>query len=250
MKLSEIVQHISPSSVSTWLEDKGLWYLRYVLKHTSSSAAMVRGNCVEAALLMEGGAAKVKRSAEASYDLALKMANVNADVKEREAMLAIIDACYERARDLFGKTELMTQVQVNIEDERLSVPIKGFIDVETDSHVYDIKSTLRMPSGIEHVRRSHWRQLAVYHAATSKPCSLIYASKPTKSHDGFSVIQAPQDFLHEAYDEFIGAAQSLERAVNLCENLNDLKKLCFPNMENYAYDDQSTYDLARETWEF
>ena len=144
MELSDIVKHLSHSSLMCARIDTGYWWAKYYHKiYDAPSAAMPRGLAVEHGCAhFHNGGEFDDPVEEAEKDFARRTAlGFESDAKEREA--ANIAPMVEQYRTLWdGEPPEMVDYQrrVEVEVDGLSVPIIGFTDFEFEDSIWDLKT--------------------------------------------------------------------------------------------------------------
>jgi len=82
--------------------------------------------------------------------------------------------------DFFLKRDfpkLKTQTRVYTTLKKTKFPVLGYIDMETDDRIYDLKTVSSLPKFKEDISLDHILQIALYSIDRKKPAELIYMTK-------------------------------------------------------------------------
>lgn len=250
------IDHLSPSSISAWINAPSLWVLEKLLKHRSAmGAAGHRGTATEAGVsaglfdhaLTEDDCAAV---AFPMYD---RLTALSGDSK-RESERALIPGMIRQGLALrshgvpirpnqparFGSGE---QHKVEIVVEGVSVPIIGYLDWMYADEILDLKTTTRVPSAMSD---THLRQAAVYKTAhMSKRVRFFYCSdKKSEKHT----------LTREQYDaamrEIVCASQRLERFLGVSDDPRELAAIVPHSSDSFYFNDPATKAKAIEVFGF
>lgn len=237
------IEHLSPSSLNTYVEQPSFWFLKYLMgMREPGNPAMWRGSAVEAGL----------DSWVYKYDeneaLAAMHARFEEDAqgeiedkidKERDVLgLFLQQAC--RACGERGISDMPTARQLKIEYwfDGIEVPVIGYVDYEWPEFGLDLKTTHRIPSDIP---GRHARQISLYSMARQKPYRLLYVS--TKRAD---VRELSSDEVRNHIKHLEWNAHTIRRALALYEDPTDLVRLFPPNFDHYMWKDETIRQKATE----
>lgn len=253
------IDHLSASSINTYISDPAMWCMRYLFdyKH-GGNPAMWRGTCVDHAVghiyglgnqnLLLSKEEAIKES-EIEY---LRLLNyckkeypdqiIDKDKYAKEKKL--VPTFAKVAIDFYGKlgTPTSYQREINLELESIPVPIKGYIDLQYEDIVRDIKTTMRYPYN---VTDAHARQVSVYAKALGSDHAILdYIVITSKAKD---VISKPVFDI----DDHIKAVEDIALAImNLLSYSNEkteIAKLFYPNFESWMWgEDEIKY--AKSIW--
>ena len=146
---------------------------------------------------------------------------------ERDALKDFVEAgipVFER----FGQPAA-TQKKINLEFEEIPVPIIGYVDLEYDGVVRDIKTTARLPSKMPD---SISRQLSIYSAALNAMpiVDYIYVTKTKK------------EVVTRTVDETEGHLKVVRRAANAMMDLlayssdiSQIARLFVPDLDDWRW---------------
>ena len=245
MKLSDLVKHISYSSLTCARTDIAYWVARYGHKlYDPTNAAMARGLAVEHGLKYchNGG------EFDDPIDEAMKEFNkrtalgVDGEKKQREA--DNIPGYFENYADLWdGDLPQIESYQekITLEIPGVEVPLVGYTDFEFPDSVIDIKTTGRMPSAIS---ASHRWQGAIYQqAAGNRKVEFIYLT-PKK---------AARYLLEDSEQDWIAVCQAATRLQTFLSAFDDLEHLTsavIPNYESFYWSNPQTRKTAQEIFGF
>lgn len=249
------IDHLSASSLNSYLSEPALWLLRYIHKFDSKSPAMFRGTAIEKALVDalrdNAGVESAVGVAEFLFDAECERANFPLGqpevVKERELLRPMVESGYV---GLIPLAEKGMEFQKRIElDLGVGVPLIGYIDI-LGSKVYELKTTTRMPSDISTVKRAHLRQAAGYAVHEGKDAEVAYITPPVKSgaHQGFKTFKVPTPELYVA--EMKRAALSLKRILEAAiidelPNRESLQEMIVPDFDRFYWDDESKAEAVK-----
>lgn len=250
------IDHLSPSSISAWINAPSLWVLEKLLKFRGNmGAAAHRGTAVEAGVsagLFDHALSEADCVAVA-YPMFDKLTGLSGDPK-REAERAVIPGMIRQGLALrehgvpqrpnqparFGSGE---QHKVEIRVEGVSVPIIGYLDWLYPDEILDLKTTLRVPSAMS---ETHLRQAAVYKTAhMDRRVRFFYVSdKKAEKHT----------LTREQYDaamrEIVCASQRLERFLALSADPHELAAVVPHSSDSFYFNDPATKAKALEVYGF
>lgn len=176
------IDHLSASSLNCWRSAPALWCIRYLLRvKDEGNAAMWRGTAVE------GGVEAIMRGRTLDEAKAIALSNFEANavgeasdqtVVERESIAAYLDSAYTPIKH---QNALLVATQLRIEYwlDGIPVPVIGYVDFVTEGGLFDLKSTMRIPS---EPRPDHARQVSLYMKARNEPGALLYVSPKRVEH--------------------------------------------------------------------
>jgi hypothetical protein len=240
------IDHLSPSSISAWINAPSLWVLEKLLKHRSNmGAAAHRGTATETGV--SAGLFDHNLSDEECAAIAIpqfdKLTALSGDPK-RDTERAVIPGMIRQGLALrshgvpirpnqparFGSGE---QHKVEITVEGVSVPIIGYLDWLYPGEILDLKTTMRVPSSMS---ETHLRQASVYKTAhMDRRVRFFYCSdKKSEKHT----------LTREQYDvamrEIVCASQRLERFLALSNDAHELAAIVPHSSESFYFNDPAT----------
>lgn len=244
------IEHLSASSLNAYLAEPAIWVMRYVYKIKSESAAMFRGTAVEKALCdslrQNAGVEACIHTAEFLFDSECERARFPLGhpdiVKERSAIRPMIESGYV---GLIPLAEDGMEFQKRIEiDLGVGIPLIGYADI-VGSKIYELKTTLRMPTDEKSLKRAHLRQAAIYSVHEGKPAELCYISPPVKSgaHQGFKLF--PVKETRGYMEELKRTARSLRAVLTMASSKKELTEILVPDYDRFQWDDESIAHAKR-----
>lgn len=224
------IQHLSPSSLNLWVENPGLWSLRYLASvKEETGPAMARGKAVEDGLLhlLHGK----------SYEEALAAANTSFDNNvagelsdEIDAEKSLIPGMLKQCLNIPKPSPIIaSQIKVEHYFEGVSVPVIGYIDFIFEcGSLWELKTTKACPSK---PRGAHARQLSLYRTCRRAPSvAVLYVTEKRSAMFPVSELDA-----EKAMTELHGAALSLQRFLDKCDDAEDAIR-CLPmQTDHYAF---------------
>ena len=246
------IDHLSPSSLNTWIASPSLWVMeRLIGRRGPAACAMHRGTAVEAgvAYALFNPAARVSDCAIhalARYD---ELSAASGDPKreqERGVVAGMIAQAIDYLRPLGppdAPPEGWNQHRIEIELEDVAVPIIGFLDFEWPGRIKDLKTTMRVPSTMSD---AHKRQGAVYrHARGNSEVGFVYCSDKKSAE----LTLEPED-ARQALHELRHSAIRLGRFLSLSADAYELASIIQPDFSTYHWSDEQTRALGRVTYGF
>jgi hypothetical protein len=250
------IDHLSPSSINTWINAPSLWVLEKLLKFRGNmGAAAHRGTATEAGV--SAGLFDHALTPEECVNVALpvfdRLTSLSGDPK-REAERAVIPGMIRQGLALrehgipqrpnkpsgFGSQE---QHKVEIALEGVGVPVIGYLDWLYPNEILDLKTTLRVPSAMS---KTHLRQAAVYKTAhMDRRIRFFYVSD--KKAEKHTLTREQYD---QAMRELIGAARRLERFLALSADPHELAAIVPHSSESFYFNDPTTRAKALEVFGF
>jgi hypothetical protein len=250
------IDHLSPSSINSWINAPSLWVLEKLLKHRGNmGAAAHRGTATEAGV--SAGLFNHDLSDDDCVAIALpqfdKLTALSGDPK-RETERAVIPGMIRQGLALrshgvpqrpnqparFGSGE---QHKVEITLEGVGVPVIGYLDWLYPDEILDLKTTLRVPSSMS---ETHLRQASVYKTAhMDRRVRFFYVSD--KRAEKHTLTREQYD---QAMRELIGASQRLERFLGLSDDPRELAAVVPHSSESFYFNDPMTKAKAVEVYGF
>lgn len=129
-----------------------------------------------------------------------------------------------------------TQSKITLEFEEISLPIIGYIDLELETTLRELKSVRAIPSAIPHAVQ---RQASIYSYATKKPIWVDYVSK--KHCTTYKVANVEDNI-----KEVIQICQSIEKFLSISEDIHEIAGMFYPNLDSWEWD-KNDINTARES---
>jgi len=245
MKLSNLVKHVSHSSLELARNDLALWVARYAHKiFEPANAAMARGNAVELGLYHMHNGSEFDSPVEEAMKEYNKRTALGVDAESREREREMIEPMMEQYRALWPETLPALsgyQNKIELEIEGLDVPCIGFTDFDLEDRVIDIKTTSRLPSAIS---ASHRRQGAIYQrASANRAVEFIYLTP--KKAARYVLEDSRQDWL-----EVVATAQRLQNFIAAFDNVEALTAAVIPNYDTFYWSSPQTREAGRRLYGF
>ncbi len=243
------IAHLSASSVNLFIAQPALWAASYLMKmRTAVGPAAHRGTAIECGV--EAGLFDPEMSIAEAQKIALAkfhgLTRLSADTrieKERDCIPASVEIALAELRQ-YGvpdKPEDGRQHKIEMTVEGIPVPIIGYLDFKWSGHgiIGDLKSTSRIPSEISD---AHARQGAIYtHSGSNMQTRMIYVS--SKKIAVYAVEDAAARL-----QEFVRAAQAIERLLSLSDDSEKLTRCFAPDMSSFYWGDSSARAIADKIW--
>ena len=219
------IEHLSASSINLYMQDIPLFIVRYLAKHKSpTNSAMLRGTVIDHAI---GEKHSVKEAQKEFMSLMNyhKKEGVTFDEVKAETEYKNIEKYLEVGLPYYEELgePVSYQKKVELEFDDLPIPVIGYVDLEYEDCIRDIKTTARKPSELLPTVQ---RQIAIYATALEKDrayADYLYVTK-TKSE----VITFEVDDIDMRLNEVYRVASAM---MNLLQN-NDIHSLVdqfYPN---------------------
>lgn len=236
MSVLSKINHLSPSSLSTWRNTPAKWVMHYLhgVKDESDKPGAWRGSAVEAgmdvALYGASDEEAFKRAAE-RFELDAQGQADDKCQKERENVarclrnaLAGMDAGPGRG------TPNARQFKVELRANSAPMPIMGYVDYTWPTWLMDLKTSGKRPSSAS---ADHVMQVAFYWKATGRTPKLLYAA-PT----GFFWGSPTEDELKAAWHQVELSARSLCRFLDRARDANDALAMLGANLDDFRWSDE------------
>ena len=252
------IDHLSPSSINCYIDDIPLWIMRYLYGFRNGGGpAMWRGTVVDHAVGNMFGLNE--QSKKLTIPQALKESELeykklfhycrkeypeqNIDDKQYKREGGNVSTYTKTALDFYKKIGQPTdyQKEINLMLEDIPVPVKGYIDLQYQDIIRDIKTTGRMPSK---VTNAHARQVSVYAKALGCSPVLDYIHVSAKENQ---VVTMPVSNI----DEHISVVRQVALAImNLLSFSNDkqvIANLFYPNLDDWKWREDEI-NFAKTIW--
>lgn len=239
------IEHLSPSTISTFTAAPALFVLEKLLKRRQPvGCAAHRGTAVEAGIahgLMNREATVEDCVAEATRTFD-KLAAFSGDPrkdKERGSLAGMVEQGLQELLPYGVPSSLQGKVSLDVEG--LAVPIIGFYDFEfADSGILiDLKTTHALPSEI---KRGHAKQVSLYTACRNNHEGRIcYAT-------GKKVATYRLDNAAEHLNALKRGALALQRFLSVSNDPMVLAGLVMPDLDSFYWTDGGARQAAFEVW--
>ncbi len=236
------IEHLSASSINLYMQDIPLFIVRYLAKHKSpTNSAMLRGTVIDHAI---GEKHSVKEAQKEFMSLMNyhKKEGVTFDEVKAETEYKNIEKYLEVGLPFYEELgePVSYQKKVELEFDDLPIPVIGYVDLEYENCIRDIKTTARKPSEL---LPQVQRQIAIYATALEKDrayADYLYVTK-TKAE----VITLEVDDIDMRLNEVYRVASAM---MHLLQN-NDIHSLVdqfYPNPD-WMWS-LSDIEFAKDLW--
>lgn len=245
------VTHLSASSINEFIQNPSRWLLRVSgFRDNSGVPAMWRGKAVDqaitSALLDDLTDDEAMMQANATYQEDLKQAQYESKAinqkkvdAEADAISRYLKIALPHYRSL-GKP-IASQKKIKLEFEEIPVPIIGYLDLQYEGVVRDIKTVSRLPS---RVPLTVCRQLAIY-AKAENNLPLVDYIHSTKTSSQVVVMGVPDV---EGHIKVVRqAANSMKRLLSVSTDIKEVAQLLMPDFDDWRWSD-SEIVAAKELW--
>lgn len=211
------ITHLSPSSLNLYIEQPGIWALRYLARRKDAGGVkMWRGTAVEA-----GYVAYLRtHDLEQAYDAALRSYWLNVDEnnargeaadKEAEVIEPMLAQCL-----LWTPPSYLNAAQIKVEHffDDVPVPVIGYVDLAFEGLDVDLKSTMRCPSKPS---PDHIRQVSLYRAARNKPGALLYVTDKR-----YAYYDVTDEMMAQGLDELADAARKVTKLLGAFKDADEV----------------------------
>ena len=244
------IEHLSPSSIQTFLEDKPRWIMRYLFGYQNGGGpAMWRGTGTDEGVGAFFGLLEDKKTYTQQQSLELckriyrdRYESCKKYFKDQEidqAKLEMEESRLERylktATEFYstiGKP-LSHQDKVELQLPDLPVPIIGYLDLLYEDTLRDIKTTARSPYKVSD---AHARQVSVYAKATGRVPILDYIVVTAKEEKVVSYTVTEVDRHIKTIEQ---VAYSIMNFLSYSNDKYELANTCYPNIDDWKWDEHS-----------
>lgn len=239
------IEHLSPSSLNTFVGSPAAFVLDKILKRRGKvGAAAFRGTAVELGVAhgLETGAPDeecVERAINEFWRLSAMRPDPRNE-KERAAIPDMVKVALESLRPYGPPTS--TQGRVEMRVSGLAVPIIGFYDFEWSNHkiIVDLKTTHALPSSI---KVPHARQVALYSAFRNHDYDPRLAYVTPKKAAVYRL-----ENVEEHMKALERIALSVQRLLSVSSDPMEIAAMFAPDVESFYFNDPETRRVAYEVW--
>lgn len=243
------IDHLSASSINTWINAPSLWLLEKCMGHKSSvGCAAFRGTSAEAGI--SAALFDHELPLADAIDVALPMydrlSGFSTDPKRADERLAIpgmiVEGLALRASGIpIAPNGDQHRIEINVEG--LPVPIIGYLDWLYPTEIIDLKTTHRVPSSMA---ENHLRQASIYKTShMDRRVRFFYASAKksvmhTLTREEYSLAMAQVE----------RAAIRLGRFLALSDDIAELAAIIPHNPDTFYFNAAATKAKALEVYGF
>ena len=170
-------------------------------------------------------------------DLADK--NLNINFKKLDQYINASLDFYEEKKDKL----LQTQKRIEIQDESIPIPIIGFIDLEYEDLIRDIKTTARKPAGGK-LTDGVSRQMSVYWKATGKIPVADYVIVTAKSQE---ILTLPVFDIDQHWNMTIKAAKTMHKVLSISRDIQEIASYFIPDFSDWSWS-PAEIEEAKKLW--
>ena len=241
------IEHLSASSINTYITDPAKFIYKYLFKlPTKAGPGAWRGTVVDEAVGLY--LSMDKPDINKVTDLAMRRfkglteyneADPHDDKVSKERHLVpeyIATACPYFAE--LGKP-IAYQKEVSL-DVGMPVPIIGYIDLQYEGIVRDIKTVGRMPKEIPNTVK---RQLSLYAKAEDSMAIVDYVNVTSRNQE-ISSIEVDDVELH--FEDLLRGARAIERVLAIGDKY-EIAEAFFPNLDSWMWSDEEKAN-AQSIW--
>jgi hypothetical protein len=244
------IEHLSASSINTYIQDPCMFILRYLFKHKSSSnPAMWRGTVVDEgigdALTTKKTTKKIIKNAisrfDGLYEYTAKDYEVNTIKleKERDLIPRYLNTAIPYYQNI-GKP-ISYQKEIRLQIDNIPIDILGYIDLQYEGLVRDIKTVSRLPSAIPDTVN---RQLSIYAVAENCDAIVDYVYVTSKKAE---MISMQVENIDEHINTVRNVAYAIMNLLSYSNDKNEIASLFYPNYDSWLWG-KDEIKLAKTIW--
>jgi hypothetical protein len=244
------IEHLSASSINIYIQDPCMFIMRYLYKHRSASnPAMWRGTVVDEgigeALTTKKNNKKIIKNAIARFDglyeYTAKEHEVNTIklAKERDLIPRYLDTAIPYYKEMGKPISYQKEIRLQIDD--IPVDILGYIDLQYEGLVRDIKTVSRLPSAIPDTVN---RQLSIYAKAENCDAMVDYVYVTSKKAE---MISMQVENIDEHINTVRNVAYAIMNLLSYSNDKNEIASLFYPNYDSWLWG-KDEIKLAKTIW--
>lgn len=252
------IDHLSASQINTFISNPCRWILRVSgYTDTAGNSNMWRGTSADDAVcaFMNGSSRKeavqIGRDAwKNRLDFAVKWYGSEDNLKEADKSLGVnfgkLDQFINASIDFYEEKKeklLETQRRIQIQDESIPIPIIGFIDLEYEDLIRDIKTTARKPAGGK-LTDGVSRQMSVYWKATGKIPVADYVIVTAKTQE---ILTLPVFDIDQHWDMTIKAAKTMHKVLSISRDIEEIASYFIPDLSDWSWS-PAEIEEAKKLW--
>ena len=247
------IEHLSASSINQFISSPCHWLLKISGHRGKSNPAMWRGTVIDNAICksFENNLSiekKLHRSitnSEYDYDSLYEYHNATYDYdidavdKERNNLQRYLEVAVPFYAKL-GKPQ-DCQKKIEIEFESIPVPIIGYIDLQYEGVIRDIKTTGRL---LKNIPSSICRQLSLYgYAEDSVPyADFIHVTKAKAE-----VVSIEITDVEKRVSELKNAAYAMMNVLSYSDDIRTVASLFYPDFDDWRWSEEDI-EAAKNLW--
>lgn len=245
-KIENYIQYFSSSTINLFVRDKSKFILKVAgYDDFNGNPSTLRGNAVENQLLSvpfykDKNIQEYIDDALAFYNSEVLGLNQEFEekkiTKERQDIPNYIMSGFLTYHNIEDEP-IKTQSKIELKIDQLSLPLIGYIDLECENSIRDLKTTRAIPSALPH---SVARQLAIYSTATNKDAWVDYVSKKHCTTYRVGNIQ-------QTMDEVVAICQGIEKFLSISSDIKEIASMHYPNLDSWEWS-QDDINNAKKLW--
>ncbi len=250
------IEHLSPSSINSFLDDKAMWVMRYLFGYKNGGGpAMWRGSAVDRGIGAYFGYEDTPHTeeqslhlvdsqytgykAECEYNYPEQEINSNKYLEEKNRLERYFKTALNFYEDLGQPTDYQKKIELQLPD--LPVPVIGYIDLMYGDTIRDIKTTARTPSK---AFEGHARQVSVYGKAENCVPILDYVVVTAKDEKVVSHTVHDVDKHIRTVEQ---VAYSIMTFLSYSNDKYELANSCYPNIDDWKWGNDEI-NFAKTIW--
>ena len=250
------IEHLSPSSFNTFLDDKAMWIMRYLFGYKNGGGpAMWRGNAIDGGVGAYFGFEDKLYSTSECIDLVklyyeTDKKRCRADfptqsidekkyIEEEHRLERYFKTAVNFYDDIGVPLDYQKKIELQLPD--IPVPIIGFIDLLYEDSIRDIKTTARSPSKVSD---AHARQVSVYAKAENRIPILDYVVVTAKEEKVVTHEVKNVDRNIKIVEQI---AYSIMQFLSYSNDKHELANSCYPNLDDWKWGEDEI-NFAKTIW--
>jgi len=244
------IEHLSASSINTYIADPCMFIMRYLYKNKGiGNPAMWRGTVVDESIgeiltnnVDEKTAIKsaIKRF-DGLYSHYKKEHEIdfNKFSKERSLLESYLNTAIPYFKGMGIPSSYQKEVRLQLDE--IPIPIIGYIDLQFDGVVRDIKTTGRMPTTIPD---SVNRQLSIYATVEQSDAYADYIlATPKKTEIKSMQVENIDEHMKVVKD----ASLTIMNLLSYSNDINQIAKLFYPNFDSWMWS-KDDIEFGKTIW--
>jgi hypothetical protein len=250
------IEHLSPSSINTFIDDKAMWIMRYLFGYKNGGGpAMWRGSAIDGGVGAYFGFEDKLYSTSECLDLVKlyystdrirckadfpkQAIDMNKYITEEERLERYFKTAINFYDDIGVPLDYQEKIELQLPD--LPVPIIGYIDLLYENTIRDIKTTARTPSKVS---EGHARQVSVYGKAKNCVPILDYIVVTAKEE---KVVSFTVEDVQKHIDTVEQVAFSIMQFLSYSNDKYELANGCYPNIDDWKWGEDEI-NFAKTIW--
>ena len=246
------IEHLSNSSISSFISNPPKWVLNYLYKvRSKTNAAMARGTVSDHEIDRQVDdplpVAESIQRAVLEYDTTIKKLKKedafdiddDKELKEKQNLAKYLELAIPHYKNL-GKPKSY-QERIELQLEEIPIPIIGYCDLTYEGIVRDIKTTGRLLSEIPD---SVNRQLSIYSTALDGYVPLVDYIVVNRSRQ--EVVTMQVNDVDKWMSQVKGAAIAMQNLLALGD-LNEITSVMYPDFSDWMWSDFEIAE-AKKIW--